>query len=194
MKKIWNRARIYSVAATLSLGLSLASTQASALVIATATAAHHLGHVPHHPGHHTSHHGACAAGVGVTLGLGFAFMFLCWPVGVLLDGEQGQGIKVEAQKNLYSHLPFLKGTQEGIDIEKFISNRIAEVSKDISVSDQDVTDQAITKHADFQIAKNEDGSQNLCIVFPAKWIEEKLNDGEYTREQIDQAIEFLTKF
>lgn len=194
MKTILKRAKVFSVATTLSLGLSLASSQASAMVIATAVAAHHVGHVPHAAGHHgTHHHGACAAGAGVTMGVGFALLFFCWPVGVLLDGDRGQGINVEGQRNLYANLPFLKGTQEGVDIEHFISQRVNEVSKDFTGGDEDA-DKVLAQHSDFQITKNEDGSQHLAIALPARWVEDKLSDGEYTQQQIDQAVKYLSSF
>ncbi|MBP6218135.1 MAG: hypothetical protein KA436_06085 [Oligoflexales bacterium] len=188
MKMLRKGIKNLSLATALTLGLSLASTQAQALVLTTLAA---VGHSHHNGANPHNYH----AEIGIGFGLSFLFLFVFPPVGLILD-EQGPAGMSEARDNLYSQIPFLKGTTEGKEIERAIAKRIEMIRSSVFNSREEETvveraKKALESSSDFRL---DETAGTVSLVFNMDWVENLLGDGEYNQDQIRLAVAKLSHF
>lgn len=128
--------------------------------------------------------------------LGVVFLFVFFPVGIVLEDAKDTP---EWIQGFYDKLPYLKGTQEGRKIEAkivelfdIIKNETLKISNDLSDDDMKKAMKKLIKgHAEWQL---DETKNTLAVKLDKNWIEGIFADNEFSKAQVQQAIQILTTF
>lgn len=125
--------------------------------------------------------------------VGLIFLIFFFPIGLILDGSNPGDL--DWNKNLYLHLPFLKGTLEGKEIESAIMERLKAVQAEVSKLEQSARDQKIKEIISNSTDLSFDAEKkHFGIKFEEEWIRDLLEGDEYTDAEIDLAVTTLANF